>query len=68
MSESKEVQSLIERVVGEISERRVAELRKDVVKRITRETEDIVDAVFYVVDNGIKWRALPADYPPWRTV
>jgi Putative transposase of IS4/5 family (DUF4096) len=24
----------------------------------------IVDAIFYVVDNGIKWRALPADFPP----
>jgi putative transposase len=28
----------------------------------------IIDAIFYVVDNGIKWRALPADFPPWRTV
>jgi transposase len=28
----------------------------------------VVDAIFYVVDNGIKWRALPADYPPWSTV
>lgn len=28
----------------------------------------IVDAIFYVVDNGIKWRALPADFPPWSTV
>jgi transposase len=28
----------------------------------------IVDAIFYLVDNGIKWRALPADYPPWSTV
>jgi transposase len=28
----------------------------------------IVDAVFYVVDNGIKWRALPTDFPPWSTV
>jgi transposase len=28
----------------------------------------IVDAIFYLVDNGIKWRALPADFPPWRTV
>jgi len=28
----------------------------------------VVDAIFYVVDNGIKWRALPADFPPWRTV
>ncbi|MFG2105189.1 IS5 family transposase [Micromonospora echinaurantiaca] len=28
----------------------------------------IVDAIFYLVDNGIKWRAMPADFPPWRTV
>jgi transposase len=27
-----------------------------------------VDAIFYVVDNGIKWRALPVDFPPWSTV
>ncbi|WP_090097444.1 MULTISPECIES: transposase [Lentzea] len=25
----------------------------------------IVEAILYVVDNGIKWRALPADFPPW---
>lgn len=29
---------------------------------------EIVDAIFYVVDNGVKWRALPADFPPWSTV
>lgn len=28
----------------------------------------IVDAIFYLVDNGIKWRAMPADFPPWSTV
>jgi transposase len=28
----------------------------------------IVDAIFYLVDNGIKWRALPTDFPPWPTV
>src|SRR5882757_896374 len=28
----------------------------------------IVDAIFYLVDNGIKCRALPADFPPWSTV
>jgi transposase len=29
----------------------------------------IVDAIRYVVDNGIKWRALPHDYGvPWQTV
>ncbi|HUQ59961.1 MAG TPA: transposase [Lentzea sp.] len=28
----------------------------------------IVDAILYVVDNSIKWRALPADSPPRPTV
>jgi transposase len=27
-----------------------------------------VDAIFYLVDNGIKWRAMPADFPPWDRV
>jgi len=27
-----------------------------------------VDALFYVVDNGTKWRSLPVDFPPWSTV
>lgn len=29
---------------------------------------EIVDAIRYVVDTGRIWRALPADFPPWRTV
>lgn len=29
---------------------------------------DIVDGIRYVVDTGCKWRALPRDFPPWRTV
>jgi transposase len=28
----------------------------------------VVDAILYLVDNGAKWRALPGDFPPWRTV
>lgn len=28
----------------------------------------IVDAILYLADNGIKRRAMPADFPPWRTV
>ena len=28
----------------------------------------ILNAVFYVLDNGIKWRSLPHDYPAWETV
>lgn len=29
---------------------------------------EIVDGIRYLVDNGIKWRSMPADYPPWRTI
>jgi putative transposase len=29
---------------------------------------DIVDAIRYVAHNGCVWRALPCDFPPWRTV
>ncbi|MFC4505970.1 MULTISPECIES: transposase [Streptomyces] len=25
----------------------------------------MIDAVRYLVDNGIKWRAKPCDFPPW---
>ena len=28
----------------------------------------IVDAIRYLTDNGCKWLALPADFPPWKTV
>ena len=28
----------------------------------------LTNAVFYITDNGCKWRALPHDYPPHDTV
>jgi transposase len=28
----------------------------------------MLDAIHYLVDNGIKWRAMPADFPPWDRV
>ncbi|MGW1145491.1 transposase [Streptomyces sp. NPDC002454] len=28
----------------------------------------MLDAVRYLVDNGIKWHAIPADFPPWDRV
>ena len=28
----------------------------------------LVNAVLYLLDNGIKWRSMPHDYPPWSTV
>jgi putative transposase len=29
---------------------------------------EIINAIFYVLSNGIKWRAMPHDFPPWSTV
>ena len=29
---------------------------------------ELVNAVLYFLDNGIKWRNLPHDFPPWQTV
>ena len=29
---------------------------------------EIVDGIRHIVDNGVKWRALPANFPPWETV
>jgi transposase len=34
----------------------------------THERRTVLNAIFYVVDNGIKWRAVPVDFPPWRTI
>ncbi|WTV95299.1 transposase [Streptomyces jietaisiensis] len=25
----------------------------------------MIDAVRHLVDNGIRWRAMPSDFPPW---
>jgi putative transposase len=34
----------------------------------TTEVREVVDAILYVLRNGIVWRALPHDFPPWETV
>jgi transposase len=32
------------------------------------ELREVVNALMYVADNGIKWRAMPHDLPAWQTV
>ena len=32
------------------------------------EFRQVVNAIFYRADNGIKWRAMPIDFPAWQTV
>jgi len=34
----------------------------------TRHKRSLVDATNYLLVNGIKWRSMPHDYPPWSTV
>ncbi len=34
----------------------------------TRDTRQILDAIFYVLKSGCPWRLLPKDFPPWETV
>src|SRR2546429_5383846 len=35
---------------------------------VTSPRRDIVDAIRYLDHNSCVWRALPVDFPPWRTV
>ncbi|WP_082779973.1 IS5 family transposase [Gluconobacter albidus] len=28
----------------------------------------VLDGIFYLLENGCKWRNLPKDFPPWQTV
>jgi putative transposase len=32
------------------------------------ELREVVNAILYVLRNGIIWRALPHDFPPWPTI
>lgn len=37
-------------------------------RRRTLDMRAVINAIFYVVDGGIKWRMLPHDYPNWNSV
>ncbi|MGC4986994.1 IS5 family transposase [Streptomyces sp. DT193] len=40
----------------------------DTTNRALTSWHCMLDAVRYVVDNGVKWASLPADFPPYRRV
>jgi transposase len=46
----------------------MAELTVAVGRPMVHDLRAMCDAVAYVVRNGIEWRALPADFPPWEAV
>jgi transposase len=55
-------------VLGPEAERVMAELRQATGRPMVHDLRAVLDAVFYVVRNGIEWRAMPADFPPWDAV
>jgi transposase len=47
----------------------MAELRRGPGGRaMVHDLRAVVDAIGYITRYGIEWRALPADFPPWRAV
>lgn len=45
-------------------------LRENKLRGRKRETDlrEIVNAIFYLLEEGCQWRALPHDFPNWSTV
>lgn len=41
---------------------------KPVGKQREVDLREVLNAVLYRADNGMKWRALPSDFPAWQTV
>jgi transposase len=46
----------------------MADLRRATGRPMVHDLRATVDAIGYVVRNGIEWRALPVDFPPWPAV
>jgi transposase len=44
------------------------EIRRAAGRPMVHDLRAMVDAIGYVVRNGIEWRALPIDFPPWEAV
>jgi transposase len=46
----------------------MAELRWATGRPMVHDLRAMLDAIGYVTRNGIEWRALPVDFPPWDAV
>jgi transposase len=44
------------------------EIRRATGRPMVHDLRAMLDGVGYVVRNGIEWRALPVDFPPWEAV
>jgi transposase len=56
----------------EVLEPRAREVMRELViaegRPMVHDLRAVCDAIAYVVRNGVEWRALPVDFPPWGTV
>jgi transposase len=50
------------------AEQVMAELRRAGGRPMVHDLRAMLDGIGYVVRNGIEWRALPVDFPPWEAV
>lgn len=50
------------------AEQIMADTRRAQGRPMLHDLRAMLDAIGYVTRNGIEWRALPADFPPWQAV
>lgn len=50
------------------AEQVMADLRRASGRPMVHDLRAMLDGIGYVVRNGIEWRALPVDFPPWEAV
>jgi transposase len=50
------------------SQWKVVEKVLDCQRKRKYELRQIVNAILYLLDNGVKWRNLPEEYPRWEIV
>jgi transposase len=55
-------------VLGPRAREVMAELAMAAGRPMVHDLRAMCDAICYVVKNGIEWRALPVDFPPWEAV
>jgi transposase len=44
------------------------DIRRATGRPMVHDLRAMLDAIGYVVRNGIEWRPLPVDFPPWEAV
>ena len=56
------------RIVEPQARQLMDEIRRATGRPMVHDLRAMLDAIGYVVRNGIEWRALPVDFPPWEAV